>query len=295
MEQIHRLPSTLDSKMVMTDDNNINTEGLKMETENEQTLDNDFTAGLSDETHQHLTSEGPSSSCRRITVRSRLQSTKSYPPYSQCIGGLRENGEWDNVLDSRLSIVHHPSLRHDDMVKEDRNELAQGTERKEDFKLNVRCARDDVKPKWRMRRETLGRSYEVDSGRWESAQWREEESGGEREHGEIERKDDEDEGRKRSPISAVEGEDGGSGETPKDEEAEELLGIRKGPTTHQWSTPHPILSKLLHSSTASSSSINLSSAESDDVFSEGEDASPKRKTFRKVRMTEINTESMDAV
>lgn len=283
MEQIHRLPSTLDSKMVMTDDNNINMEGLKMETENKQTLDNDFSDGLSDETHQRLTSKGPSCSCRRITVGSRLQSTKSCPPHSQCIGGLGEDGELDNALDSRLSIVHHPSLRHDDMVKEDRNELVQGTERKEDFKLNSRCSQDDVMAKWRMRREKLGASYEVDSGGWESAQWREEQSGREREQDEIERKDDEDEERKRSPISAVEGENGWSGETPKDEEAEELLGITEGPTTHQWSSPHPILSKLLHSSTTSSS-INLSSAESDEIFSEGEDAGPKRKTFREVRM-----------
>lgn len=299
MEQIHHLPSTVDSQMDMTDDNCM--EGVKVETDNKQTKDNDVSAGLSGEKCQRLTiGEEPSCRRRRIRVRSRtrLQSTKSFPPYSQCIGGLGEDEEWDN---------HHPSLRHDDVIKKDRNE---GTERKEDFELNARCPWEDVKAQWRKRRrrEKLGESYEVDSGRWESAQWREEESGREREHDdkgmeggastgwkhcrdgnsveEIERKDNEDEERKRSPISAVEGGNGKSAETPRDEEPEELLGMGEGPTTHQCFSLHPILSKLLHSSpTSTCSSISLSSAESDGVFSEGEDAGSKRRMFRKVRMT----------
>ncbi|XP_034400152.1 inositol-trisphosphate 3-kinase B [Cyclopterus lumpus] len=57
--------------------------------------------------------------------------------------------------------------------------------------------------------------------------------------------------------------------------------MRKGSATHQWSTPHPILSKLLQSS--STSSVNFSSAESDDVFSEGEDVGSRRRAFRKSR------------
>uniref|UniRef100_A0A3Q4G0X5 Seipin n=1 Tax=Neolamprologus brichardi TaxID=32507 RepID=A0A3Q4G0X5_NEOBR len=93
----------------------------------------------------------------------------------------------------------------------------------------------------------------------------------------------------RSTISAVEGDPKSSRETPKRNDEEELPGVTEGSTTQQWSSPHPILSKLLHSSTSSSSSLNLSSAESDEVFSEGEDAGSKRKTFRKVRISENNT------
>ncbi|XP_031158919.1 inositol-trisphosphate 3-kinase A [Sander lucioperca] len=278
--------------MDMTDDNHI--EGMEMETENWQTMDNDFTVRLSDETHQHLTfSEVRSSSCKMVKVRSRprLESTKSFPPYSQCIGGLGE----DNELNSESSNV----------MREDKNDVVQGTERKEDFELNARCARDMVKAKWRMRRkERLGGSYEVDADGWERARWsgkrrveetaRESEPEDEEREGalnsewkhwrgkhssfEIERKEEEDEERRTSPFSTAEGESEGSGKTPEgnDEEAE-------GSTTHQWPSPHPILSKLLHSSTSSCSSINFSSAESDEVFSEGEDVDSKRRSFRKSR------------
>ncbi|XP_036934048.1 inositol-trisphosphate 3-kinase A [Acanthopagrus latus] len=308
MEQIHHLRSTLDPKMDVTDDNHV--EGMKMETDSKQTMDNDSPAGLSEETHQNVTiREGPSSSCGRLRVRSRpkLQSTKSFPPYSQCIGGLGEDGEQDNMT------AHHPNLRHDGTMKEGVNESVQGTERKEDFEFNARCARGEVRAKWRTRRrERLGGSYEVDPDGWESTRWsgkrRVEETESDREHDdeereggtnrewklwrsknssfEIEAKEEEDEERKRSPVStAVEGENKSSRETPEVEEAEELPGIVEGPTAHQWSSPHPILSKILQSSStsSSSSSINLSSAESDEVFSEGEDAVSRRRTFRKSR------------
>ncbi|KAM9356686.1 uncharacterized protein ABDE67_004267 [Symphorus nematophorus] len=86
-------------------------------------------------------------------------------------------------------------------------------------------------------------------------------------------------------AAEVEAETKARGETPEDEEAEELQGMRESSTTLQWSSPHPILSKLMHSSssTSSCSSVNLSSAESDEVFSEGEDAGSKRRAFRKCR------------
>lgn len=293
---VDSLPTLTHSKMDMTDDNHI--EGMEMETENWQTMDNDFTVRLSDETHQHLTfSEVRSSSCKMVKVRSRprLESTKSFPPYSQCIGGLGE----DNELNSESSNV----------MREDKNDVVQGTERKEDFELNARCARDMVKAKWRMRRkERLGGSYEVDADGWERARWsgkrrveetaRESEPEDEEREGalnsewkhwrgkhssfEIERKEEEDEERRTSPFSTAEGESEGSGKTPEgnDEEAE-------GSTTHQWPSPHPILSKLLHSSTSSCSSINFSSAESDEVFSEGEDVDSKRRSFRKVRIDRL--------
>ncbi|XP_056239540.1 inositol-trisphosphate 3-kinase A [Seriola aureovittata] len=294
----------MDTKTDTTDDNNI--EGMKMEIENKQMMNNDFSAKLSDETYQHLTiGEGPSSSCRKVRLRSRprLQLAMSFPPYSQCIGGLGDDGEWDNELNSEESIPHQQHLRHDEAV--------QATERKEDAEPTTKCARDEVRAKWRTRRkEKLGGSCEADTdrdrekGRW-SGKRRVEETGGEREPDhkgrdggtssdwkhwrnrnssfESERKEEGGEERKRS-TSVAEGEDEDSGETleGKNEEAEELRGAS---TTHQWSSPHPILSKLLHSSssTSSCSSINLSSAESDEVFSEGEDAGKKRKAFRKCR------------
>ncbi|XP_040903631.1 inositol-trisphosphate 3-kinase B [Toxotes jaculatrix] len=302
----------MDTKMDAIDDNHM--EGMKVEVENKQRMDNDFSAGLSDETHTHLKiSEGPSGSCRKVMVRPRprLQSTKSFPPYNQCIGGLGEDGEWDDELSSETSNPYQQHLRRDEMI----NEVAQGTERKEDAELTPRGARDDMRAKWRVRRrERLGGSYEGDTDRWDRGRWigkrRVEETGGEggldgqgkkggttlekwkhwrsrNSNFETEIEQEGSEERKRSPVSAVEGENEGSGETleGKDEESAELPGKRGGSTTQQWSSPHPILSKLLHSSssTSSCSSINLSSAESDEVFSEGEDVGKKRKTLKKCR------------
>ncbi|KAM7389868.1 hypothetical protein PAMP_023817 [Pampus punctatissimus] len=271
-------------------------EDVKMEIE----IDNDFSARLSDEMDQHLPiSKGPSSSCKMVRVRSRpkLQTTKSFPPYSQCIGGLGEDGHWNNELNSEANSDHQISLSHEE---------AEGTERKEDIEIPFRCARDEVKAKWRTRRKwRLGGSYETDTDGWERGRWsgkkRVEESRREREHdyeeresegkqwrsAEIERNKQEDEEKRSSVVSEMEGESEGSVESPggHSEEVEELPALREGSTICQWSSPHPILSKILHSSSSNSScsSINFSSAESDEVFSEGEDAGSKRKAFRKCR------------
>lgn len=274
-------------------------EDVKMEKE----MDNDFSARPSDATHQHVSnSEGPSSSCRRVRGRlrskPRLQTTKSFPPYSHCIGGLGEDSDWDNEVDSESNIAHQPNLR---------NEEIQGTERKEDTKLVARCARDELKAKWTMRRkERLGGSFEIDTDGWERGRWigkrrveasgREKESDdeeGEEKHwkgrnsnAETERNEDEDKERRSSVVSDIKEKCEGSVETPggQSKDAFEPLQLREGSTSRHWPSPHPILSKLLHSSTSNSScsSINLSS-ESDDVFTEGEDADSKRKAFRKVR------------
>lgn len=277
MEETHHLPTIMDSKME---------EEVKMET-----LSDDFSAGAADETHQHPANEGPSCSHRKFagSSRPRLKSMKSFPPYSQCIGGIGEDSDrCDNVPDSQLSTVHHASFR---------NELGQSMKRKEDFKKNARCG--DMKSKWKMRRGRLGRSWEIDSSRWE----REENSVREREHDDkerdggtniewkhytvrnssMEREQKEDEEKMRCLLSAVEGENDGSEGTPKDEEAEEMLGIREDPTAQESPSPHPILSKILQSSSTSScSSISLSSGESDDIFSEGEDAERKKRMLKKV-------------
>ncbi|XP_035809528.1 uncharacterized protein LOC118471116 [Amphiprion ocellaris] len=293
MEQINHFCSALDTKMDTTDENH--TEGVKTERKNEQTWESDSCTRLSDETHQHLSiSEGPSSSCRGVRVRSRpkLHSTKSFPPYSQCIGGLGEDGEWDDEEDSESGMVLQPNVR----------EKIQNTERKKE--LTSRWARDGMKAKWRWRRtERLGGSYEGDTDGWDRGRWsgkrRVEEAGkgkghedeqsgdGEGKHwrgrkSSFEKGRNKEEVEERGSSSAVEGEDRGETREGEDEETEDLPGLTGGSTTHQWSSPHPILSKLLHSSSSSScSSINFSSAESDEVFSEGEDAASKRKTFRK--------------
>ncbi|XP_034545335.1 uncharacterized protein DDB_G0283697-like [Notolabrus celidotus] len=264
------------------------------------------TEGINRISDQHQSvDEGSSSSCRRVRVRSRpkLQSTKSFPPYSQCIGGLGEDEEWDDQPDSESKLASQPA---DTMVSKDRNEVVQSLGKKEEFELHRKYAKEEVKVKWRMRRkERLGGSFDTD--RWESSKWsvkrRVEEPEGEmecddddddddddeRERGQWKhfggrKREEEDEERKKTPVSAVQQEvEEGIGETP---EAELLPGMTESSTPHQWSSPHPILSKLLHSSSSSScSSINLSTEESDEVFSEGEDANAKRRTFRKVRKT----------
>ncbi|XP_008302516.1 uncharacterized protein LOC103374231 [Stegastes partitus] len=302
MEHINHLCSSLDTKMDTTDENHM--EGTKMERKNEQTLESDSCARLSDETHQYLSiGEGPSSSSWGVRVRSRprLHSTKSFPPYSQCIGGLgEEDGEWDNEQNSESSKVFQPNLGED----------IQNTERKKE--LTSRCARDGVKAKWRWRRtERLGGSYEGDTDSWDRGRWsgkrRVDETGKERRHDDEESVDGEgkhwkgrkssfekgrnkEEEEERGRSLDVKGEDGGEIPDGEDEEAEDLPDLTRGSTAHQWSSPHPVLSRLLHSSSSSScSSINFSSAESDEVFSEGEDAASKRKTFKKVRRADANT------
>uniref|UniRef100_A0A8C7FLV6 Kinase n=1 Tax=Oncorhynchus kisutch TaxID=8019 RepID=A0A8C7FLV6_ONCKI len=73
------------------------------------------------------------------------------------------------------------------------------------------------------------------------------------------------------------------GESVRDREKE---GASSLSSEGSWSpSPHPIFSRMhMHSSvSSSSSSFNCSSAESDDVFSEGEDAASKRSTMRRCR------------
>ncbi|XP_029965258.1 inositol-trisphosphate 3-kinase B-like [Salarias fasciatus] len=251
-----------------------------MEIEPEETGEDSSTR---DPTLQHLLiSQEPLSGCR-VRSRSKLQTTKSYPPYSQCIGGLGEDG--DSRLDSELSDAFQPSGRH---TKEENHEEIKGAEKKEDFSLIARSTRNDVKAKWRSRRKEKSRkSQEDDDGSYEREWWnggkgakatgKERQSccGESGENGEILSFDEYKDERRGCPAER--------GVEEKEEEAEENPGMMQDPTSQVWSSPHPILSRLLHSSTSSSScsSINLSSAESDNVFSEEEDAATKRKTFRK--------------
>ncbi|KAM8908554.1 uncharacterized protein AB9W97_005853 isoform 2-T2 [Spinachia spinachia] len=295
-QQIDSLPAQ-DSGMDTTDRDPAG--GMETEAESQQTVDEDFSAVLSHEMHQQMTiAENPSGSGRRVRPRSRprLKSTKSFPPYSQCIGGLGEDGEGDGQT--------HPDSG--DGTRKHGNQVARGAERKEEFEVNARRARDEVKAKWRMRRkERLWGSHEVDTDGWERARLSGkrsvEGSGGETECGpspnsswkhwrgrnsalEPQRKEEEDGERKMSPVAVAEVEE------KNEEEEEEETREREGEEAEQvarmreWSSPHPILSRLMQvSSTSSCSSVNFSSAESDDVFSEGEDVGSKRMAFRKCR------------
>lgn len=77
------------------------------------------------------------------------------------------------------------------------------------------------------------------------------------------------------------------GESVRDREKDgEKEGASSLSSEGSWSpSPHPIFSRMhMHSSvSSSSSSFNCSSAESDDVFSEGEDTASKRSTMRRCR------------
>jgi len=290
MEQNHHLCSKRDTNMDTSDDSHMETMGMETE-------DADSCSRLSDETLQHLLiSEQPSGSCKvvRERFRPKLQTTKSFPPYSQCIGGLGDDEEFKEI-NSESNVVYQPNVR------EGGYEETKGTERKAD--LTTRCSREGVKAKWRSRRKERSEgSFEITTEGLErgrsSGKRRVEESGKESDKDDEKRgagtsnegkhwrgrssgfeKSKEEEDRKRSLSSAVVEENSSRGETleGKDEEAD---GMTEGSTQ-----PHPILSRLLYSSStsSSSSSINLSSAESDEVFSEGEDAASKRSSFRKVR------------
>ncbi|XP_071387017.1 inositol-trisphosphate 3-kinase A-like [Centroberyx affinis] len=282
-------------------------EGEEKEEENEIANESDdVSVGLSDETLRQLTlGEGPPGGCRRARARPTLRSTKSFPPYSQCIGGLGEEGERENEMQPSPEEVrlHAEAHLRSEEVKSEEVQLVQGrsgAERREDVETSARRAREELRAKWRgRRRERLGGSHEADMEGWErrerwSGERRTEEArGGEGSEGA--------DGKGKQQIgreSVNSGTEGAEGEERKSSDSLEVEGEREGGgkkgtkgegpprkregSSNQWSTPHPILSKLLHSSSSSStSSINLSSAESDEVFSEGEDAGSKRKTFRK--------------
>ncbi|MEQ2211536.1 hypothetical protein XENOCAPTIV_005595, partial [Xenoophorus captivus] len=260
-------------------------EGINMEIE-----DTDSCTGLSDQTNQHLLiSDEPSSSCTEVRgrFRPRLLATKSFPPYSQCIGGLGEDEDWDNDLDSESLISHLSNAKEETPVEV------------HEWVNTAKYSREVLRARWRSRRkDKLGGSFDIgtdgcERGRW-SGKRRVEDSGTPGKHDNKERDEgkhwrgrssclkrsennEEKEDRKTSPTTASQEENSCSVETieRQNEEADDVTD----PSGHR----HLILSKLLHSSTSSScSSLNLSS-ESDEVFSDVEDAMSKRKTFRKCR------------
>ncbi|KAM9740411.1 inositol-trisphosphate 3-kinase A-like [Menidia menidia] len=285
MEQNHHQRFQPDTNMDTSDDSHMET----MDTETENA---DSCSRLTDEAPQNLLiSDKPSGSCKEIRERFRpkLLTTKSFPPYNQCIGGLGDDGEFKEFNSESNTVCQQN-------VNEAGEEKPKSTERKTD--LNPRWPKDGVKAKWRSRRkERSGGNPEgtegLEKGRW-SGKRRVEESVKEMELLDEEREggaNNEEKHWSRSSsfekvrkeedkeASAVQGENSSRGESPEGEE-DEGDGMTEG-SAH----PHPILARLLHSSSTSSScsSINLSSAESDEVFSEGEDATSKRNSFRKCR------------
>ncbi|XP_024139551.1 inositol-trisphosphate 3-kinase A [Oryzias melastigma] len=242
-----------------------------------------------DKTNQHLPDrEGPSSSCSktRRSFRPKLQATKSFPPYSQCIGGLGEDGEANNDPTSELVSTCSSA------VPEDKHDKSAETETKTDQR--VKCSREAVRAKWRSRRKEMSwRSCDVDTDVPERGLW----CGKRMEGVGKERKDEENEGdvgkhrRDKSSKDRDEEEEKKTGRSSTSTVNMELMDTRNSKdedpdgTTESSTKRHLILSRLLHSSSTSSScsSINFSSAESDEVFSEGEDAASKSQNFRKNR------------
>lgn len=246
-----------------------------------------------DKTNQHLPDrEGPSSSCSktRRSFRPKLQATKSFPPYSQCIGGLGEDGEANNDPTSELVSTCSSA------VPEDKHGKSAETETKTDQR--VKCSREAVRAKWRSRRKEMSwRSCDVDTDVPERGLW----CGKRMEGVGKERKDEENEGdvgkhrRDKSSKDRDEEEEKKTGRSSTSTVNMELMDTRNSKdedpdgTTESSTKRHLILSRLLHSSSTSSScsSINFSSAESDEVFSEGEDAASKSQNFRKVRSRNV--------
>uniref|UniRef100_A0A3P9JJF9 Kinase n=1 Tax=Oryzias latipes TaxID=8090 RepID=A0A3P9JJF9_ORYLA len=241
----------------------------------------------SDEPNQHLSvGDGFLNTCgkTRKSFRPKLQATKSFPPYSQCIGGLGEDGEGKNDLNPEFSSSVVPKENHEKNAE---------TETKTDQK--IKCSREVVKAKWRSKRkEWSWRSCDVDTDaqeRWcgkrmESIEKERKEEEKERDVGKHRRDKSSsfDKGRDEKKEKETEKSSTSTGTMEfmdtlqsKDDDPEE--------TTQSSTNRHLILSRLLHSSSTSSScsSMNFSSAESDEVFSEGEDAASMSQNFRKSR------------
>ncbi|XP_034037755.1 inositol-trisphosphate 3-kinase A [Thalassophryne amazonica] len=251
-----------------------------METDNKQTTDNDFSTSTSEETNQQTSiSREVFGSCGRVKVRPKLSSTKSFPPYSQRVGGLGQDREWDE--NPQPSIACNPSPSCEDRNAEE---------------LNTGCTEEELPATRRMRRkEKLESSHEGDTDRWkrgkisvrrsveeternkgcDETEWDKPRKADWKLHGDL---DSEREARHPQKKTSLNSTTEGEGEENHRGMREERL------ESYQRPSPHPTLSKLFHSSSnSSSSSISLSSPESDEVFSEAEDASSKRKSFRKCR------------
>lgn len=273
MEQIHHCQTGRDPKREMSGEDYMRRK--KISTENKQTTKNEVSPGISNEASHSM--------ARIQTIPPlRLQSAKSFPPYSEHRGGEDLVKEWDFI--SQCS-----SPRYDEEGEK------QPLERKSTNREFDRFANANRRAKWG-RWEKLGTSYDGDSWRREYSDIKDDDSEQEGQLGERDveeagewrqrrelnlsqdiRRDDSVE--RRSPESTL------RQEPSKNEEDEEPPEKTESSSTHQHPVPHPILSKFLHSTSSptSSSTLGLSSADSEEVFSDKEDAVSKRTTFRKVR------------
>lgn len=251
-------------------------QAVKRSTETKQTTKNEFPPGLSHEASHSMT--------RIQTIpRLRLQSTRSFPPRSEHQGGVGEESVKERELISQCS-----SPRYDEGGEKP---LDQPSERKKtNCEFNRRFAKANRRAKWG-RWERLETRYDTDSRRWEGSYQkdgdckeegqlgeRDVEGAGEwRQHRELNLSQDirRDEVERRRQESAL------CQEPSKNEEDEEPAEKTESSSTHQ----RPVLSKFLPST--SSSTLGLSSAESDEVFSDKEEAVSKRTAFRKVRTKAI--------
>lgn len=277
MEQIHHCQSRRDPKTEMSGEDHM--QGIKTSTEDKQ-LKNKFPARLSNEASHSTTGI-------QAIPRPRLQSTKSFPAYSEQRGGVGEDSvkEWDMISQCSSPRYH----------EEGEKELAQPSERKNtNCEFNRRFAKANRRAKWG-RCERLETSYKADSWRWECSGRNDDDY---KQEGQLGERDVEEEGKWRQPRELNLSQDIRKDDVERrcPESALCLETFQKGEddeppektessSTHQCPIPHPVLSKFLHSTSsfANSSTLGLSSAESDEVFSDKEDAISKRATFRKVR------------
>lgn len=269
MEQIHLCHRRQDSETEMSGDDHM--QGMRTNTENGQTMKKDSPAGLSNAASPCLTKV-------RTSSRPRLQSTKSFPPLSECIGGIGEDANEEGDMISQCSIPRR------DLISE--KKLDNSSERgKSDFDFNTRCTKKNRRAKWG-RWERRGASSDDESWRWECRNEMDEDSKQEKQNSSQDIKREAVE-RRLPDLALHQG-------TPKVDEHLEKTGSS---STHQCPVPHPMLSKLLLSTSSSSggSTSSLSSAESDEVLSDKEDAVAKRTAFRKVRAREVDTDDSISV
>ncbi|XP_072289428.1 inositol-trisphosphate 3-kinase A [Eucyclogobius newberryi] len=231
---------------------------METDTTNNQTAGNDLMDALSDEMKNHLLVSKRSSSVKTFS-RPILQATKSFPPYSQCIGGLGQDTEMDP--DSNFEQSNRQN-NADAAVKMDKT-------KDNTVELTDRCMNSVMKGTRRLKRkDRLEGRCEMCPEEWECIKCLR--SRRAEKHGII-----------HEATASI-----GEMEKYQDDKMMDQKGQEMSSRNEDIgrSSPHPILSKLLHSSTSSScSSVCASSGESDEVFSEGEGAVSKRKKLKKCR------------
>ncbi|CAL8356731.1 unnamed protein product [Merluccius merluccius] len=257
--------------------------------------DNDVLTDLLDETPPHLSHRAHT--LQKTFRRSpKLQSTKSFPPYSQPIGGLGYERDSDPESESDYETADVTLNSSSKRIAQDTGFEQPDAFRLDTWKTPTRCSREELRARlkrssevgikgtedvtcdggtnvdgWERRERWIGKRRPKETG---------EQGGGEGTHHRRETKKgvcDQEEGDTNGISSEVEEEEGLMRRRMMRAERKTWQeGIKD-----EVSQPHPILAKLLHSSGSSSSSFSLYSAESEEVYSEGEDTDSRLKTLRK--------------